>query len=60
MGTSAVPRLMQHEREALDELAAALRARFGARLDALELFGSRVRGEGNEDSTSTSSSRSKG
>jgi predicted nucleotidyltransferase len=38
------------ERMALDELRDWLRGRFGARLEAASLFGSRARGEGNEES----------
>jgi predicted nucleotidyltransferase len=38
------------ERIALDRYAAAARARFGERLVALSLFGSRARGEGRDDS----------
>ena len=41
---------MQHESDALDELSASLRGRFGGRLTGLALFGSRARGDGNEDS----------
>ena len=45
---------LQHEqppeRDALDELTAWVRARFAGRLQRLELFGSRARGEGDEDS----------
>ncbi len=35
---------------ALDELCTGLRARFGGRVERLALFGSRARGEANEDS----------
>lgn len=38
------------ERAALDQLVAWIRRRFGARVVELTLFGSRARGEGNEDS----------
>ena len=38
------------EKAALGELCAWVRQRFGARLHALSLFGSRARGEGSEDS----------
>lgn len=43
-------RLLSAEEAALRELAAIARARFGDRLLELKLFGSRARGEGNEDS----------
>ena len=43
-------RLLPHESAALAELAAWVRARFGARVHAISLFGSRARGEGNEES----------
>lgn len=43
-------RLLFSERAALHELAAWLRDRFGDRLCELGLFGSRARGEGNEES----------
>ena len=42
--------LGQSERQALLELAAWLRSRFGPRLADLRLFGSRARGEGHEES----------
>lgn len=42
--------LSASERAALDELTAWVRARFGARLQRLALFGSRARGEGHEES----------
>lgn len=42
--------LCADEKAALDALSAWLRARFGARLVELTLFGSRARGEGHEDS----------
>lgn len=42
--------LLPRERIALDELRAWLQGRFGARLRELLLFGSRARGEGNEES----------
>ncbi len=45
-----MPALLPSERAALDEFCAALRARFGARLRRIALFGSRARGEGDEDS----------
>jgi len=38
------------ERASLEELATWVRGRFGTRLQRLELFGSRARGEGNGDS----------
>ncbi len=43
-------RLTSSEQSALDELVAAVRGRFGPRLRELALFGSRARGEGDEDS----------
>jgi predicted nucleotidyltransferase len=43
-------KLFRNERAALDAFAEHLRARFGPRLRELALFGSRARGEGNEDS----------
>lgn len=42
--------LTRAETRALDELCASVRARFGARLRELALFGSRARGEGHEHS----------
>ena len=45
-----MPRLSAQERATLDRLAAELRRRFGARLAAVTLFGSRARGEGRDDS----------
>lgn len=38
------------ERRALADFAAALRSRYGSRIVRLVLFGSRARGEGNEES----------
>lgn len=43
-------KLLRAEEEALRDLAALARVRFGDRLRELKLFGSRARGEGNEDS----------
>jgi predicted nucleotidyltransferase len=43
-------KLCADESAALDALRSRLRARFGARLRELTLFGSRARGEGHEDS----------
>lgn len=43
-------RLLPAERAALDELHAWLHERFPGRVAELTLFGSRARGEGNEDS----------
>ena len=43
-------RLSPLERRALDAFAQGVRMRFGDRLDALTLFGSRARGEGRDDS----------
>jgi predicted nucleotidyltransferase len=42
--------LLVSEKTALEELAAWLRERFADRLSELGLFGSRARGEGNEES----------
>jgi predicted nucleotidyltransferase len=43
-------RLSPYEQTTLAAFAAVVRRRFGARLAALELFGSRARGEGRDDS----------
>jgi len=42
--------LLDPERRALHEFCAAVRDRFGARVRELALFGSRARGEGDEES----------
>lgn len=42
--------LLAAEKAALEALTTWVRARFGARVSELALFGSRARGEGNEDS----------
>lgn len=42
--------LLPRERKALEELRTWLEGRFGPRLREVVLFGSRARGEGNEDS----------
>jgi len=44
------PRLSPFEQTTLAAFAEVVRRRFGARLAALELFGSRARGEGRDDS----------
>ncbi|MBM4360971.1 MAG: nucleotidyltransferase domain-containing protein [Deltaproteobacteria bacterium] len=44
------PRLSPQETATLDTFASALRARFGARMSGVTLFGSRARGEGRGDS----------
>ncbi len=44
------PRLSPLEQRVLDAFARAVRARFGERLTALSLFGSRARGDGRDDS----------
>jgi uncharacterized protein len=43
-------RLRKAERDALDQLTGWVRTTFAARVRELVLFGSRARGEGNEDS----------
>jgi predicted nucleotidyltransferase len=46
----ALRRLTSEERRAVEEFRAQLRARYGARLRDLRLFGSRARGEAHEES----------
>ena len=49
-GTASGVKLCADESAALEALRGWLRARFGARLRELTLFGSRARGEGDEES----------
>jgi predicted nucleotidyltransferase len=46
----AKPTLFEREHAALQEFCGAVRVQFGPRLRELALFGSRARGEGNEES----------
>jgi predicted nucleotidyltransferase len=50
MSPTLPPTLRLSERKALYDFVGWLRSKFGQRVHVLQLFGSRARGEGNEDS----------